>query len=174
MANILNWRNQVKFGSGDTIAVHQKVKEGDKSRIQVFEGIVIRIRGHKGLKSFTVRKIGVNGIGVEKIFPENSPTVTKIDVKKKGKVRRAVLSYLRDRVGKRAVRVKDKFVKIESAGEEPELTEEEKAEMKRVVKAARSAVKEGKKLKAEKVKIKEKKKGKKKKKIERKERQFVR
>jgi large subunit ribosomal protein L19 len=111
MANLLNWRETTKISSGDTIRVHQTVVEGSKTRSQIFEGIVIRIRGHKGLKSFTVRKIGANGIGVEKIFPENTPTVTKIDVKKLGKVRRANLSYLRDRVGRKATKIKDVFVK---------------------------------------------------------------
>ena len=81
MANMLDWRGQTQISSGDTIRVHQTVVEGSKTRSQIFEGVVIRIRGHKGLKSFTVRKIATNSIGVEKIFPENSPTVTKIDIK---------------------------------------------------------------------------------------------
>ena len=111
MANILNWRNQVELTSGDTIRVHQEVQEGDRTRTQIFEGIVIRIKGHIGLKSFTVRKIGANSIGVEKIFPEDTPTVTNVEIVKKGKVRRANLGYLRDRVGKKATKIKAVFVK---------------------------------------------------------------
>ena len=114
MANSLNWRGQIVFNSGDTIRVHQTIVEGDKTRSQVFEGIVVRIHGHAGLKSFTVRKIAVNSIGVEKIFPENTPTVTKIEVKKQGKVRRSVLSYLNKRVGKKANKIKDVFIKTQS------------------------------------------------------------
>jgi large subunit ribosomal protein L19 len=63
MANILNWRDQVKITSGDTVRVHQKVTEGGKTRTQIFEGVVIRIKGHEGLKSFTVRKIATGSIG---------------------------------------------------------------------------------------------------------------
>jgi large subunit ribosomal protein L19 len=177
MANILNWRDQIKFSSGDTVRVHQTVREGGKSRTQVFEGIVMRIRGHKGLKTFTVRKIATGGIGVERIFPEETPTVTKIEVVKKGRVRRANLSYLRDRVGKKATRVKDKFVKVTSAeveSEPEELSEEEAKEREMIAKKVEKVVK---KTKAEKIAsgvVKEKKASKKKKKIERKERTFVR
>lgn len=111
MANSLNWRGTTPFAIGDTIKVSQTIVEGEKTRIQSFEGLVIRIHGHQNLKSFTVRKIGANGIGVEKIFPELTPTVTAIEVKKQGKVRRAVLSYLKTRLGKKATKVKDVFVK---------------------------------------------------------------
>ena len=114
MANSLNWRGQVNFSSGDTIRVHQTIVEGDKTRTQMFEGIVIRIRGHQGVKSFTVRKIAVNSVGVERIFPENTPTVTKIEVRKQGKVRRAVLTYLKKRIGKKASKIKDVFIKTQS------------------------------------------------------------
>lgn len=103
--------NQAKIGEttfnvGDTVIVSQKIKEGEKTRLQNFEGIVIAIRGRGENKSFTVRKIAVGGIGVERIWPANSPWITKIKVKKKGKVRRAKLYYLRRRVGKRATKVK--------------------------------------------------------------------
>ena len=114
MANSLNWRGQVNFSSGDNIRVHQTIVEGDKTRTQMFEGIVIRIRGHQGVKSFTVRKIAVNSVGVERIFPENTPTVTKIEVRKQGKVRRAVLTYLKKRIGKKASKIKDVFIKTQS------------------------------------------------------------
>lgn len=91
---------------GDTIRVHNKVVEGDKSRIQVFEGILINLRGRGENKTFTVRKIGAGGIGVERIWPLNSNSIAKIEVKKKaGKIRRAKLFYLRDLTGKSAVRV---------------------------------------------------------------------
>ncbi|MEN6520281.1 MAG: 50S ribosomal protein L19 [Armatimonadota bacterium] len=94
------------FGPGDTVRVHVRVVEGGKERIQVFEGVVI---GQKdgGLKSaFTVRKIS-NSIGVERVFPLHSPKIAKIEVTRKGDVRRAKLYYLRGRVGK-AARIKEK------------------------------------------------------------------
>ena len=114
MANQVTWKDKVKFGVGDTIKVHQSVVEGDKTRTQIFQGIVIGIRGHQGLKSFTIRKIGANGIGVEKIFPLETPTIAGIEMVKQGEVRRAKLYYLRDRVGKKATKVKDVFVKKEA------------------------------------------------------------
>lgn len=122
MANLLNWRGQVKFSSGDTVRVSQTITEGDKTRTQTFEGLVIRIRGHQGLKSFTVRRIAANGVGVERIFPEDTPTVTKIEVRKQGKVRRAVLTYLKSRVGRKATKVKDVFVKGTSSTVEDRVT----------------------------------------------------
>ncbi|WP_067138976.1 50S ribosomal protein L19 [Oceanivirga salmonicida] len=94
-----------KFKAGDTIAVHYKVKEGNKERIQIFEGIVIRIANDGISKNFTVRKVS-SGIGVERIIPINSPLVDKIEVKKYGKVRRARLYYLRELSGK-AARIKE-------------------------------------------------------------------
>lgn len=90
------------FRAGDTIAVRQKVKEGDKEKIQVFEGIVIaRKHGQESGATFTVRKVS-GGIGVERIFPLHLPTLEKIEVLKKGKVRRAKLYYLRTAKGKKA------------------------------------------------------------------------
>lgn len=93
------------FKAGDTIAVHYRVKEGNKERIQVFEGVVIRISGAGVAKNFTVRKVS-SGIGVERIIPLNSPLVEKIEVKKVGKVRRSRLYYLRELSGK-AARIKE-------------------------------------------------------------------
>ncbi|MFP4460805.1 MAG: 50S ribosomal protein L19, partial [Thermotogota bacterium] len=94
------------FRIGDTIRVHQKIKEGNKERIQKFEGIVIQRRGGGMGKTFTVRKIGANGIGVEKIFPFNSPSLEQIEVVKTGKVRRAKIFYIRDIVG--VVKIKER------------------------------------------------------------------
>ena len=94
-----------QFKSGDTVAVHYKVKEGNKERIQVFEGVVIRVSGGSVAKNFTVRKIS-SGIGVERIIPLNSPLIEKIEVKRIGKVRRSKLYYLRILSGK-AARIKE-------------------------------------------------------------------
>ena len=89
------------FEVGDTVRVHGKIKEGNRERIQVFEGTVIKVQGHGARQTFTVRK-NSNGVGVEKTWPVNSPLVEKVDVVRRGKARRAKLYYLRDRVGKRA------------------------------------------------------------------------
>jgi large subunit ribosomal protein L19 len=94
------------FGSGDTVRVHAKVVEGEKERIQVFEGVVIRKRKKGIVSNFTVRKIA-SGIGVERTFPIFSPRVDKIEVVRRGKVRRKNLYYLRGLTGK-AARIKEK------------------------------------------------------------------
>ena len=94
-----------EFGIGDTVRVHNKIKEGNRERIQIFEGTVIKRQGGGIRETFTVRKSS-NGIGVEKTWPLNSPFVDKIEVVRRGKVRRAKLYYLRDRVG-RAAKVKE-------------------------------------------------------------------
>ena len=103
-----NLRNDIPdFSTGDTISVGVKVTEGEKSRIQIFKGIVIAISAGSGMgKTFTVRKVS-NGVGVERIFPIYSPNVDSIKILKKGKIRRAKLYYLRSRKGK-AARVKEK------------------------------------------------------------------
>ena len=93
---------------GDTVRVHQEIIEGEKKRIQIFEGLVIAIKNRDINKTFTVRKIASNSVGVEKIFPVMMPTIKKIEVKRRGSVRRAKLYYLRDKVGKAASRVKEK------------------------------------------------------------------
>ena len=93
------------FSVGDTVRVHGKIKEGQRERIQVFEGIVIKKQGGSSRATFTVRKTS-NGIGVEKSWPLHSPNVVKVEVVRRGKVRRAKLYYLRDRVGK-AAKVKE-------------------------------------------------------------------
>ncbi|MFR0879889.1 MAG: 50S ribosomal protein L19 [Oscillospiraceae bacterium] len=94
-----------KFDIGDTVKVHVKIKEGDKSRIQIFEGTVIA-KKHGGIsETFTVRRVA-HGCGIERVFPLHSPVVDKVEVVRSGKVRRAKLYYLRDRVGK-AAKVKE-------------------------------------------------------------------
>ncbi|MCI5952204.1 MAG: 50S ribosomal protein L19 [Anaerostipes sp.] len=90
-----------EFRVGDTVKVHAKVKEGNRERIQIFEGTVIKRQNGGARETFTVRKTS-NGVGVEKTWPLHSPIVDKIDVVRRGKVRRAKLYYLRDRVGKKA------------------------------------------------------------------------
>jgi len=95
-----------KFNSGDTITVHYKIKEGDKERIQMFRGVVIQRRGEGTTATFTVRKIS-SGVGVERIFPTFSPFIDKIELNKRGAVRRARLYYLRGLTGKKA-RIKEK------------------------------------------------------------------
>ena len=89
------------FNVGDTVKVYGKIKEGNRERIQVYEGIVLKRQGGSNRETFTVRKMS-NGVGVEKTWPLHSPNVEKIEVVRRGKVRRAKLFYLRDRVGKKA------------------------------------------------------------------------
>ncbi|RUM58039.1 MAG: 50S ribosomal protein L19 [Nautilia sp.] len=95
-----------QFKAGDTVRVAVEIKEGDKTRIQNFEGVCIALRGQGTGKTFTVRKIGANNIGVERIFPLYSDSIKSIDVVRRGKVRRAKLYYLRSRKGK-AARIKE-------------------------------------------------------------------
>ncbi|MBQ1871159.1 MAG: 50S ribosomal protein L19 [Lachnospiraceae bacterium] len=94
-----------EFNVGDTVKVYAKIKEGNRERIQVFEGTVLKRQGGSNRETFTVRKFS-NGVGVEKTWPLHSPFVEKIEVVRQGKVRRAKLYYLRDRVGK-AAKVKE-------------------------------------------------------------------
>ena len=105
-----------EFHPGDAIKVYHKIFEGDKERIQTFQGTVLQIRGAKDFKTFTVRKMS-RGIGVERIFPMNSPRITKIEVKKQSKVRRAKLYYLR---GKKGSAGKLKEQRVEAAAEPAE------------------------------------------------------
>jgi large subunit ribosomal protein L19 len=96
------------FGPGDTLKVHVRVVEGSRERVQVFQGVVIRIKGSGVRETFTVRKVSF-GVGVERTFPMHSPIIAKVEVVTRGDVRRAKLYYLRDRVGK-AAKVKEKRV----------------------------------------------------------------
>ena len=100
-----------KFKAGDTLIVTYRIKEGDKERLQKFKGVVIQIKGGSpATKTFTIRKIS-NGIGVERIFPFNSPFIESIEVNKVGKVRRARIFYLRELSGKKA-RIKEKKLSL--------------------------------------------------------------
>lgn len=99
-------KNYPVFGAGDTITVHYKIKEGNKERIQQFRGTVIQRRGSGITETFTVRKMSGN-VGVERIFPITSPFIEKIEINKKGKVRRARIFYLRALTGKKA-RIQEK------------------------------------------------------------------
>ncbi len=99
--------NTLQFSVGDTVRVHNKIKEGNRERIQIFEGTVLKRQGGGNRETFTVRKTS-NGIGVEKTWPLHSPNVVNVEVVRRGKVRRAKLFYLRDRVGK-AAKVKERM-----------------------------------------------------------------
>jgi large subunit ribosomal protein L19 len=95
-------KNEIpEFNVGDTVKVYGKIKEGNRERIQVFEGTVLKRQGGSSRETFTVRKTS-NGVGVEKTWPLHSPNVEKVEVVRRGKVRRAKLNYLRERVGKKA------------------------------------------------------------------------
>lgn len=108
---------------GDVVKVHQKVKEGDKERIQIFEGLVIARKHGKGISAtITVRKV-VEGVGVEKILPVHSPVIAKIEVVKSGKVRRSKLYYLRTAKGKKAKLKKREFAAVAIAPEKAPVTE---------------------------------------------------
>jgi large subunit ribosomal protein L19 len=107
-------KDKADFAVGDSVRVHTKVVEGDKERIQVFSGVVIGKRGHGLNETFTVRRISY-GEGVERVFPLHSPRVDKVEVERKGEVRRAKLTYLRKRLGKGATLVREKEEKAAPA-----------------------------------------------------------
>ena len=96
-----------EFGAGDSVRVHQRVIEGEKARIQVFEGVCMQRKGNGMSATFTVRKISAGGVGVERIYPLNSPRIAKIELMRRGKVRRSNITYLRDLRG-RAARISEK------------------------------------------------------------------
>ena len=99
-------KNVPDFRAGDTVRLAVTIKEGDKTRIQNYEGVCIAMRGQGTGKTITVRKIGANGIGIERVFPIYSDSIDEIKVLRRGRVRRAKLFYLRDRAGK-AARIKE-------------------------------------------------------------------
>ena len=103
-------KEPLEFNVGDSVKVHTNVVEGEKERIQVFAGLVIGRRGHGMNETFTVRRISY-GEGVERVFPVHSPRIDKVVVDRQGKVRRAKLTYLRERIGKKALAVKAKDVR---------------------------------------------------------------
>lgn len=124
------------FSAGDTVEVHLAIRDnsGEKKRVQIFRGLIILIKGSGIRKTMTVRKIS-DGIGVEKIFPIHSPNIEKIEILKKGKVKQANLYYMRDRIGKRAMKITDSGKEIEMIDtkgiiEEPVIEEEVVAEEK--------------------------------------------
>ena len=114
MANSFTYQDQT-YGTGDTVALHLTVSEGDKTRTKLFEGIIIAISGSGAGKSITVRKIASGAIGVERIVPLHNPNLVNITKKSGGRVRQAKLYYLRDRVGKRATKVKTKLDLVKAA-----------------------------------------------------------
>ena len=123
--------NRVKIGKtivhvGDTVDVTQKIMEGEKKREQAFIGVVIAIKGSGSGKSFTVRRIASGNIGVERIWPLNCPSIARVRVKRRGRSRRAKLYYLRKKLGRRAVRVKERREPGEKAVIEGEKIDEKK------------------------------------------------
>ncbi len=127
-------KNKVDLKVGDTVKVHQKIKEGTKERVQVFEGLVIAKKHGNGINgTFTVRKVS-SGVGVEKIFPIHSPVIDKLEIMKSGRVRRAKIYYIRDATGRRGrlKEVKRKLKNEEEIKEAPkkEISEDAKAEQK--------------------------------------------
>ena len=123
------------FSVGDVVKVHQRIKEGEKSRVQVYEGTVIKIKGRGVSKTFTVRRIGAQMIGIERIFPVNTPIIEKIEVVKPGKrgVRRSKLYYIRDKSRKEISRIYSRTNKREAAKEAAK-NEKPKAKKKNVAK----------------------------------------
>ena len=107
-------KDAANFNVGDSVKVHTKVVEGDKERIQVFAGVVIGMRGHGLNSTFTVRRISY-GEGVERVFPIHSPRIDKVEIERRGAVRRAKLTYLRQRIGKGATLVKERETRAPAA-----------------------------------------------------------
>jgi len=114
-------KEAANFTVGDSVRVHTKVVEGDKERIQIFSGVVIGRRGHGLNEMFTVRRISY-GEGVERVFPLHSPRVDKVEVERKGRARRAKLTYLRKRLGKGATLVKEREVRVSGASAKAQAT----------------------------------------------------
>ena len=133
--------NDIAFGVGDTVRVHQLIQEGEKSRLQVFEGMVIRIKGREVGKTFTVRRIGVNQIGIEKIFPVAAPIISKIEVVKKGMrgVKRAKLYYTREKSNREISKIYSRaHVREESKKETQKPTSQKSKKVTKTTKKASS------------------------------------
>ena len=107
--------NDQELTVGDTVQVHTQIQEGEKTRVQIFEGILIAVDNRETNKMFRVRKIAAAGVGVERIFPLAAPNILKIVVKKKGQVNRAKLYYLRKRIGKQASKIQERFSGTQSS-----------------------------------------------------------
>ena len=131
-------RDLPPFRSGDAVRVHVKIREGEKERIQVFEGVVIRRRGAGVSATFTVRKISY-GVGVERVFPVESPSVDKVEIKSRGHVRRSRIYFLRDRRGKKA-RLRSKVRDLSGLISEDEVAAMEGGSADAVAKAGEEAV----------------------------------
>ena len=131
-------RDLPPFRSGDAVRVHVKIREGEKERIQVFEGVVIRRRGAGASATFTVRKISY-GVGVERVFPVESPSVDKVEIKSRGHVRRSRIYFLRDRRGKKA-RLRSKVRDLSGLISEDEAAAMEGGSAEAVAKAEEEAV----------------------------------
>jgi len=140
MANQAKFKN-TSFNVGDTVKVEQIIKEANKERSQIFEGVVIKIRGGQENKSFIVRKIASAGVAVERIWPLASPWIKAIKVVKHGKVRRAKLYYLRTRLSKRASRVREDIKKRKAILEEEKKDKKNKKEVVKSKKSPKKAVK---------------------------------
>jgi len=119
---------EVEFGVGDVVCVHQEVREAEKIRTQVFEGMVIGIKGHGDGKSFTVRRIGAQKVGIERIFPVNTPVVKEVEVIRRGKrgVRRAKLYYTREKAPREIEKIYSRASKREKAKEAVKKTSKKK------------------------------------------------
>ena len=128
-----------KFGPGDTVKVHFRVHEGKKDKVQAFQGVCIKIKGSGPSRSFTLRKIS-QGIGIERIFPMHSPVIEKIEILRYGKVRRAKLYYLRDKVGKKR-QVKERIVSKKKEAKKPRRKKKAKAAAEEVTKTAKEETK---------------------------------
>ena len=139
MANQTKFKN-TKFNVGDTVKVEQIIKEADKERSQIFEGVVIKIRGGQENKSFIVRKIASAGVAVERIWPLASPWIKNIEVVKHGRVKRAKLYYLRTRLSKRASKVKEDIKKRKAIQEEEKKAKNNKKEAVKSKKSPKKTV----------------------------------
>ena len=134
-------KNKTQIKVGDTVKVHQRIKEGNKERIQIFEGLIIAKKHGEGISgTFTVRKVA-SGVGVEKVFPLHAPMIEKIEVVKSGKVRRAKIYYIREATGRRG-RLKEIKRKLLPEVEEEEVVEKKEAVSKEVEKETKEETKQ--------------------------------
>lgn len=128
--------NNSEFRIGDTVRVHQKIQEDEKTRIQAFQGTVIAIRGEGANKSFTVRRLGSAGVGIERIFPLESPIIEKVEVVSKGSVRRAKLYYLREKSAREVASITTKKKTV--AQPKPKIKSKSSVRVKTKIKAKKT------------------------------------